>query len=67
MSVCSFHVHTTDKLPPVGKQYTCFQIDGKSAHTENCVKSRILTKVIDCVLSIDKFEQKCVAIKGMLQ
>ena len=26
-----------------------------------------MTKVIDYVLSIDKFEQKCVFLKGMLQ
>ena len=31
----------------------CFHIDGKSSQTENCVKSRIITKVIDYVLSIE--------------
>ena len=45
----------------------CFHIDGKYAHAEKCVKYRIMTKVIDCVLSIDTFEQKCVRLKGMLQ
>ena len=44
----------------------CFQIDGKSAQAAKCVKSRIMTKVIDCVLSIDEFEQKNVVLKGML-
>ena len=45
----------------------CFQIDGKSAETAKCVKSSIMTKVIDCVLSIDIFEQKRVVLKGFLQ
>ena len=45
----------------------CFQIDGKSSQAVKCVKSRMTTKVIDCVLSIDKFEQKRVVLKGMLQ
>ena len=31
------------------------------------VKSRIMTKVIDYVLLIGKFEQQCVVTKGMLQ
>ena len=37
--------------------------DGKSAQTDKCVKSRIMTKVIDYVLSIDKFDQQCVFLK----
>ena len=45
----------------------CFQIDGKSFQAAKCVKSRITTKVIDYVLSIDTFEQQCVVLKGMLQ
>ena len=45
----------------------CFQIDGKYAYTDKCVKSRIVNKVTDCVLSTDKFEQKCVVIKGILK
>ena len=45
----------------------CFQIDGKSAQTAKCVKSRIMTKVIDYVIYIDTFEHKCVVLKGMLQ
>ena len=45
----------------------CFHNDGKSAQTDKCVKSRIMTKVIDYVLSIDKFDQQCVFLKGMLQ
>ena len=31
------------------------------------IKSRIMTKVIDYIISIDTFEQQCVVIKGMLQ
>ena len=31
MSVRLFNLSTTAKLPPVGKKYMCFQIDGKSA------------------------------------
>ena len=40
--------------------------DGKSAQDARCIKSRIMNKVIDYVLSIDTFEQKCVVLKGML-
>ena len=54
MSVCLFNLHRTEKLPPVGKEYMCFQIDGKYAHEAKCVKSMIMTKVVYCVLSIDK-------------
>ena len=54
-------------LPPVGKEYTCFQNDGKTAHVAKCIKSRIMTKVVDYVLSIDTFEQQCVVLRGMLQ
>ena len=32
-----------------------------------CIKSRIITKAIDYVFSIDAFEQQCVVLKGMLQ
>ena len=45
----------------------CFQIDGKSSQAAKCVKSRITTKVIDCVISDDTFEQQCIVLKGMLQ
>ena len=66
-SVRYFNLNTTAKLPPAVKDYVCFKIDGKSAQVAKCVKSRIMTKVIDCVISIDKSEQKCVVIKVMLQ
>ena len=51
----------------MGKEYICFQIDGKSAQVDKCVKSRIITKVIDYILSINTFGQKYVMIKAMLQ
>ena len=57
MSVHSFNLHTTAKLPQVGKQYMCFQIDGKPTQATKCVKSKIMTKVIDCVIFIDTFEK----------
>ena len=45
----------------------CFQVNSKYPHSVQCVKSRILNKAIDSILSIDTFEQKCVVIKCMLQ
>ena len=41
--------------------------EGKYEQAARCIKSRIMTKVIDSVLSIDAFEKKCVVPKGMLQ
>ena len=41
--------------------------EGKSYQATRCIKSRIMTKAIDYVISIDTFEQKCVVLKGMLQ
>ena len=45
----------------------CFIKEVKSDQAARCIKSRIMTKVIDSILSIDTFEQKCVVLKGMLQ
>ena len=45
----------------------CFHKEGKTDQAARCIKSRIMTKVIDSVLSIDTFEQICVVLKGMLQ
>ena len=45
----------------------CFQKDGKTAQAARFIKSRIMTNLIDYVLSIDKFEQRCVFLKDMLQ
>ena len=44
----------------------CFQKDGKIDQAARCIKSRILTKVVDYVLLVDKFEQQCVVLKCML-
>ena len=46
----------TTHLPPLGKEYYCFQVDKKSPHADQCVKSRILNKAIYYVLSINTFE-----------
>ena len=54
------------KLPPLGKEYFCFQIDGKSYHAVHCAKSRVSIKVIDTILEIDSFDQQCVISKGLL-
>ena len=45
----------------------CFMKEGKYDQATRCIKSRIMTKVIDYVLSIDIFEKQCVVLKGMLQ
>ena len=45
----------------------CFMKERKSDQAARCIKSRIMTKVIDSVLSIDTFEQQCVVLKVMLQ
>ena len=45
----------------------CFQKDGKTAQAARCIKSRIMTKVIDSVLSIDTFEQQFFVLKSMLK
>ena len=39
----------------------------KDEQAARCIKSRIMTKVIDFVLSIDTFEQQYDVLKGMLQ
>ena len=45
----------------------CFHNNGKTAQASRCIKSSIMTKVIDHDQSIDTFEQHCVVIKGLLQ
>ena len=40
---------------------------GKTDHATQCPKSRELNKVIDLILEIESFEQKCVIIKGFFQ
>ena len=67
LTIPSVNLHTTTKLPPAGKEHLCFQINGKRSQTSKCVKSRIMTKVINYILSIVTFEQQCVVLRGMLQ
>ena len=43
----------------------CFQIP--PLVSSDLEKRLMLTKIIDYVLSIDTFEQKCVVVKDMLQ
>ena len=57
----------TTQLPPFGKECLCFQVDNKSPHAAQCVKSRVLKKVIYSILSINTFEQQCVVIKCLFQ
>ena len=45
----------------------CLQVNSTSPHAAQCVKSRILNKAIDSILSIDAFEQPCFVTKCMLQ
>ena len=45
----------------------CFQVDNKSPHAAQFVKSSVLNKAIDSIISIDTFEQQCVIIKCMLK
>ena len=66
-TILSVKLHKKTKLPPAGKEYLCFQINGKSSQAAKCVESRIMTKVINHILSIDTSEQKCDLLKGMLQ
>ena len=55
LPIAPIELHTSTKLPPVGNENLCFQIKGKSPHAAQCVKSRILNKAIDSILSIDTF------------
>ena len=55
------------KLPPSGKYYLCFQMDGKYAHEAQCEKSRAPNKVIDSIVEIESFEQQYFVLKGLLQ
>ena len=57
----------TTELPPVGKYYLCFQVNSKYPHAAQYVKSRVLNKAIDYILSIDTYEQQFVVIKITLQ
>ena len=61
------NLNTPTTLPPIGKEYMCFQKYGKTALASRCIKLRIMTKVIYSVILIDTFEQQYVVLKGTLQ
>ena len=61
---CTCWITHNKKLLPDGKDF--FQINGRYFHAYQCVKSRIINKAIDYILSIDTFENQCVVIEGML-
>ena len=52
-SVNLLNLHTTTTLSPVGKEYMCFQKNGKTAQAAKCIKSRMITKVVYYVLLVD--------------
>ena len=54
-SVNLLNLHPTMKLPPVGKEYMCFKNYGKTAQADKCIKSIIMTKLIDSIILIDTF------------
>ena len=67
LPIAPVELHKTKQLPPAGKEYLRFQINGRSYHAAQCVKSRMMNKSIDYILYIEIFEQEIVVIKGMLQ
>ena len=46
-------LQTPTILPLVGKEYMCFMKEGQSSQSVRCIKSRIITKVINFVISIE--------------
>ena len=45
----------------------CFLKDGKTDQAARCIKSSIMTKVVDSIISMYTFEQQFFVLKGMLQ
>ena len=45
----------------------CFKVDGESVQVAKCVKYWIMTKVTDCVIYVDTFEQQYDVLKVVLQ
>ena len=43
------------------------QNDDETSQIARCIKSGVMTKVIDYILLIDTFEQQYVVLKGMLK
>ena len=58
LPIAPVELHKTKKSPPAGKEYLCYQINSRSPYAAQCVKSRMMNKAIDSILSIDKSEKK---------
>ena len=67
LPIAPVELHKPKQLLSAGKEYLCFQINGKSSHAAQWLKSRIMNKAIYSILYIGTFEQQCVVIKSMLQ
>ena len=39
LPIAPVELHKTKQLPPDGKEYLCFHINGRSSHAAQCVKS----------------------------
>ena len=61
----SINYRTGQKLLTPRKWYLCFKMDNKTDHIAQCSKLRALTKVIDLIIEIESFEQKCGILKGL--
>ena len=61
------NLNTPTILSPIGKEYIYFQKDGKTAQAARCIKSSIITQVVDYILYIDIFKQQCVVLKVILK
>ena len=44
-----------------------FNKDGITTQAASCIRSRIITKVVDSVFFIDTFEQQFVVLRGILK
>ena len=62
-----FNINQIIETTLICKIASLFQSDGKYAHAYQCDKSSALTKVIDLIIEIESFEQKCVIIKVFFQ
>ena len=67
LTIAPVDLHKTKQLPPAGNEYLCFQINGRYSHAAQCVKTRIMNKAIDYILSIETFAQQYVVSIGILQ
>ena len=66
LPIAPVELHTTTTLPPAAKEYLCFQINGRYYYSTQSVKSWIIDNSVYYILCIEKSEQQCVVIKGML-